>query len=240
MLPVRRADVQMRAGRQPSKLLIIGRDPHDCDRVREWLAESASVAVAADCLSIAEAVVPIQRHEPDLLMIDVRLLAPAAIRRLSYSSALPMLLFLNPAAEECRADGCERVPNVTFADRRLFCRQVELAAGLLPPVRPVSIPRLLFLLTNRAIRYRRSTHRPVEHDLRSINPQQVAWMAASPRRTMLHGGETPAIALPLADVVRDFKRRGAHFALVSEGVAVNLERVVGVRVTSRGNRAVVL
>src|SRR4051794_17898868 len=98
--------------RQTEKVVAICRDPLDCDRIREWLAASTVVEVVADCLSIAEAVGAIQRHSPDLLMIDLRLVSAAAVRRLAYSSARAMIVFLNTTGEPCHFDGLHRTATV--------------------------------------------------------------------------------------------------------------------------------
>lgn len=223
------------------KLIAICRDPLDCDRVREWLAESAVVAVVADCLSLAEAVGAIQRHSPDLLLIDLRLTPPAAVRRLAYSSARSMIIFLNPSGEARHVDGLQRTATVTLADPKLFRRQIELTAELLPEARPlVSISRLLELLTNRNFRRKRQAQDCAAEELAILDPAQVTWLEGDGSQTTLHGGVTRLLRLPVTTILENFRRRGVSFAMVSDSIAINLARAQAVYVEKRGARTVIL
>jgi DNA-binding LytR/AlgR family response regulator len=227
--------------RRTEKLVAICRDPLDCERTRECLASSAVVDVVADCLSIAEAVGAIQRHSPDVLVLDLRLMSPAAVRRLAYSSARPMIVFLNSSGDPCHMDGLHRTATVTLADGRLFRRQVELTAELLPDRRPlVSTPRLLELLTNRTFRRNRQMRGSLNEALALLDVGEVAWLEGDDTRTALHGGETRIISLSIETVVDDFCKRGASFAMLSSSIAVNLARVQAVHAEKRGARTVVL
>lgn len=224
--------------RQKAKLVVICRDPLDCDRIREWLALSGTVEVVADALSVPEAVGAIGRHSPDLLLIDLRLMSQATVRRLAYSSARPLIIFLNSSAEPCAWDGTNRAVTVTLQDQRLFRRQIELTAELrLVAGTLVTNARLLELLTNRS--FRRKPR--VESASNSVlDPEQISWLEGNSSTTMVYGNQLRVVHLSLAAILDDFRRRRAKFALVSDTIAVNLNRVEAAHVDRGGSGTVVL
>lgn len=226
------------ARRNQARLIAVCRDPLDSDRIREWLATSSKVEVVADALSVPEAVGAIERHSPDLLLIDLRLISKATVRRLAYSSARAMIIFLNSSGEPCDWDGVNRAVMVALHDQRLLCRQIELtaelrlAAGVL-----VTDARLLELLTNRSFRRK---PRVAAGSNAFLDPEQISWLEGNNSSTMVYGNQLRVVQLPMAAILDDFRRRRAKFALVSETIAINLARVDAAHVERGGTGTVVL
>lgn len=224
--------------REKARLVVICRDPLDCDRIREWLSASATVEVVADALSIPEAVGAIGRHSPDLLLIDLRSVTAGTVRRLAYSSARPMIIFLNSSGDPCDWDGVQRAATVTLQDRKLFCRQIELTAELRLAARPpVSDARLLELLTNRSFRRKPRVSGLLNNVL---DPGQILWLEGNDSGTTVYGNQVRVVQRPMAMILDDFRRLGAKFALVSATIAINLDRTEAMHVERGGDGTVML
>jgi DNA-binding LytR/AlgR family response regulator len=220
---------------------VICRDPLDVERVRDWLSASSVVEVVADCLSLAESIPVIQRHAPQLLLVDLRLLRPATVRRLAYSSARDRIIFLKSESEDRLEDGVDRVASTSLSSRALFVRAIEACAHVQRSLTAnTSIPRLIDLLTGKAVRSSRSTFFAPGGILAIVDEDNVDWIEAEGECTKLHGHETRIVDVPFASLMKEFRRRRARFVQTSNTDAVNLRRVQELRVEASGSRTVVL
>jgi len=225
---------------QRHAIVVICRDPFDVERIREWLSESATVEVVADCLSLSESVGVIQRRNPDLLLIDVQLLRPVVIRNLAYSSLRPRITFLQPMSVESGPEGCERVANTSLADRKLFRRCIEVTAQDAATAPRVSTERVLTLLNGREFRRRRPLLFQAGPSIMPIDHDEVDWLEQDGDRTVLHGSEQRVLELPTNEVLRELRRRREVFVSISDYAAVNISKVRQVSIAENGSGTVVL
>lgn len=95
------------------RTIVADKDPMFCERLREGLRQQSRFEVVADCFNGAEVLGAVQRHQPDLLFLDVTIENLASVRKLRSLADPPFIVFI---AEPERLGGI-RIRKAQFVER---------------------------------------------------------------------------------------------------------------------------
>jgi DNA-binding LytR/AlgR family response regulator len=81
--------------------VIVARDPHLCERFRDFLRHCPGVEVVSDAITAQEAIAVLKRHRPSLVLLDVRV-APGGCRLFPTGDGLPQVVLLISEDDDAR------------------------------------------------------------------------------------------------------------------------------------------
>lgn len=206
-------------------------------RMRRILSYEAEIEVLEECTDGREALAAVERHQPDLLLLDIGLQGMSGFDVLQAlgKRRLPLIVFVTAFDEyairafEAAAVDYLLKPSSPERIRRMLERvreQIALLRGLPADERVASSPGRRFSV--------RSGQRTT-----FITPEQIDWIEASSNYVILHvGKENHFLREGMTRLGMELSN--TDFLRVSRSAIVRIDRVKAVHTSARGRHSVVL
>jgi len=213
-------------------------------RVRALLSDDPEIEVVDECASAADAVAALQRHRPDLVLLDIEMPGENGfdVLRKMGRGRMPVVIFITAHGEyAARAFEVEAVDYVLKPfDRKRFGEALRRAKKLLDSDRGEIDAKILRLLENLAPSKRLDHFVIKARDRTFLVPVgEVDWIEAEGKYVRIHSPTgSHLVREPIGDVEQRLDAR--KFLRIHRGTIVNVRRIAEMQRAFGGGMFVVL
>ena len=228
------------------KVLIVDDEALSRERMRRFLANEPGTTVIGECGSGREAVVAIRRHNPDLVLLDIRMpeLDGFGVLEALDGSSRPAIIFVT-AYDEFALQAFE-IHAVDYLlkpfDRGRLRTALRRARERLqrPQADPTEAAALL------ASNPHHQNHHPLaciplrsSGRIKLLKTSDIDWISAADNYAELHVGTATHLLRTTITTLAD-RLVGARFVRISRSLLVNRDRITEMRPKSHGDYLVIL